>query len=517
MVRPFKRSRPASTTGQIAALKILSLGRRDVMVNRLMVGKAVFVVFLLCVVMVIASPAETFKTLTSFNGTDGSAPYYSSLVQSTNGNFYGTTYEGGTNGGGTVFEITAAGKLTTVYSFCSQAKCTDGSNPIAGLVQASNGDFYGTTVSGGANNFGTVFEITAVGKLTTLYSFCSQTNCTDGSNLFAGMVQASNGDFYGTTFGGGANGDGTVFEITPRGKLTTLYSFCSQTSCPDGSNPFTGLVQAASGIFYGTTVSGGANNFGTVFEITAAGKLTTLYSFCSQTSCTDGANPGGALLQAASGTFYGTTVSGGANNFGTVFEITAAGKLTTLYSFCSQTSCSDGANPPAGLVQAANGNFYGTTEYAGGPNCTPDGCGTVFEITAAGRLTTLYSFCSQTSCTDGSNPLGGLLQATNGTLYGTTSGGGADGDGTVFGLAVGLGPFVEARPTSGKVEAEITILGTNLTGTTGVSFNGTAATFTQVSKSEIKTTVPAGATTGKVQVTTPKKTLKSNVVFRVKP
>jgi uncharacterized repeat protein (TIGR03803 family) len=253
---------------------------------------------------------------------------------------------------------------------------------------------------------------------------------------------------------------------------------------------------------------GGANGEGTVFQITAGGKLTTLYSFGGGA---DGAGPADALIQASNGKFYGTTSAGGANSGGTVFEMTP-GKVRTIYSFCSLSSCADGGTPLAGLIQATDGNLYGTTS-AGGAN----GGGTIFRITTAGTLTTLYSFCSQTGCTDGDSPYEGLLQATNGALYGTTYYGGTDNDGTIYSLSVGLGPFVQTVTTSGKVGAAVIILGNNLTGTTSVSFGRTAATFTVASDTEIKTTVPAGATTGTVAVTTPKGTLKSNVPFRVTP
>jgi uncharacterized repeat protein (TIGR03803 family) len=255
-------------------------------------------------------------------------------------------------------------------------------------------------------------------------------------------------------------------------------------------------VQATNGNFYGTTDGGGAYGYGTIFEIT--GTLTTLHSFDG----TDGADPDGGLVQATNGNFYGTTHMGEAKGDGTVFEITSGATLHTLRSFDG----TDGANPVGGLVQATNGVFYGTT-YAGGDN----GDGTVFEITSGGTLTTLHSFDG----TDGANPNGGLVQATNGTFYGTTYAGGANGDGTVFSLSVGLGPFVETLPTSGKVGAGVTVLGTNLTGATKVRFNGTTATFAVISSSEIKTTVPAEATTGNIEVTTPSGTLKSNIGFLV--
>src|ERR1035437_228051 len=378
-------------------------------------GKMVYAVFVLCAATAVVLPARTFTTLHSFDGTDGGQPR-AGLVQATNGDLYGTTGSGGVNnnaecsyfgtGCGTVFKITPSGTLTTLYSFCAQSGCTDGYYPNAGLVQATNGDLYGTTA-------------------------------------------------YGPNCPGVGPGCGTVFKITPSGALTTLYSFCSQSGCPDGSDPEAGLVQAANGDFYGTTRVGGTNSGGTAFRITR-----------------------------------GRT-------------------LTTLYSFCSQSGCTDGSSPQSALVQATNGDLYGTTGYGG------NGYGTIFKITPSGELTTLYSLCSQSACTDGEYLVAALVQDTNGTFYGTTSSGGANGDGTVFSMSVGLGPFVETQTTSGKVGAAVKILGSDLTGATSVSFNGTAATFTVVSRYLITTTVPAGATTGKVQVVTPSGTLSSNVPFRV--
>jgi uncharacterized repeat protein (TIGR03803 family) len=311
---------------------------------------------------------------------------------------------------------------------------------------------------------------------------------------------------YGTTPSGGFNGYGTVFKITPTGKLTTLHNFHS----PGAS----GLVQAINGDLYGTTSSGGSSGGGTVFKITLGGKLTTLYNFENRF-----ASPEGGLVQAVDGDLYGTTVSGGSSDGGTVFKITPGGKLTTLHVFCTTTNCTDGFNPSGPLVQATDGNFYGTTSGGGG-TCDngATACGTVFRISSDGTLTTLHTFDG----TDGAYPLSGLVQDSNGNLYGTTNSGGdlscdisGDGCGTVFRLTMGLGPFVETRTTSGKVGAVVIILGTNLTGASSVRFDGTAAKFKVVSKSEITTTVPTGATTGTVEVKTPKKTLKSNVVFRV--
>jgi len=459
-----------------------------------------YVLLLLCATTAIALPAQTFTTLHNFDGTDGKVPE-AGLIQATNGTLYGTTGSGGANGDGTIFKIGPSGTLTTIYSFCPPPnRCTDGAYPFAGLIQATDGSFYGTTSEGGANSHGTVFKISPSGTLATLHSFCSETGCADGQYPSAGLVQAIDGNLYGTTYSGGANGYGTVFKISPSGTLATLHSFCSETGCADGQYPSAGLVQAIDGNSYGTTYSGGANGYGTVFKISPTGTLATLHSFDS----TDGYQPSGVLVQATNGNFYGTTAYGGTSNFGTVFKITSNGTLTTLHSFDS----TDGAEPSGVLVQAADGSFYGTTAYGGTSNF-----GTVFKITAGGTLTTLHSFGSG----EGIVPYTGLVQDTNGTFYGTTVRGGADNHGTVFSLSVGLGPFVETQTTSGKVGAAVKILGTNLTGATSVSFNGTAATFTVVSGSLITTKVPAGATTGKVEVVTQSGTLSSNVNFRVIP
>jgi uncharacterized repeat protein (TIGR03803 family) len=483
--------------------------------GKVSLGKRAYAVLVLCATAALSLPAQTLTTLHSFYVTDGSSPQ-AGLVQGTDGNLYGTTNNGGATGGGTVFKITPGGTLTTLYTFCSQSGCADGAFPGAGLVQAihgeyyGTGDFYGTTQTSEASGGGTLFRITPSGTLTTLYRFPA------GLNSNAALVQAFNGDFYGITQYGGTNGYGTVFTMTPSGALTTLYSFCSQTNCTDGAFPYAGLVQATNGDLYGTTGSGGdvVRPSGTVFKITPSGTLTTLYTFCPQTNCTDGALPYAGLVQATNGDLYGTTYAGGANSQGTVFAITQSGSLATLHSFCSE-ECTDGAFPYAGLVQATDGNLYGTTWEGGGAT----GGGTVFKMTPRGTLTALYTFCSQggAGCTDGERPQAGLVQATNGDFYGTTTGGGATGSGTVFSLSTGLGPFVEARPTSGKVGKVIEILGQGLTGTTSVTFNGTAAAFTVVSKTEVTATVPTGATIGRVKVVTPSGTLSSNVPFLVVP
>jgi|HubBroStandDraft_6_1064221.scaffolds.fasta_scaffold68231_2 uncharacterized repeat protein (TIGR03803 family) len=507
--------------------------------TKLSVWKAACVVFVFCAATPIASRAQTFTLLASFEGSDGSHPYEVSLAQGRDGNFYGTTVLGGnnncTNGCGTVFRVTPAGALKTIYGFCSQTNCTDGANPYAGLVLGDDGNLYGTTYAGGANpndcvgesfGCGTIFKITPEGALTTLYSFCvAYPSCTDGDLPYAGLTQGSDGSFYGTTGFGGANGAGTIFKVTSLGKLTTLYSFCARTNCSDGSFPQAALVQATDGDFYGTNVEGGnaANCFGgcgTVFKITARGNLTTLYTFCGRPECPDGFEPQG-LVEGADRNFYGVTIDGAAVDNGTAFKITPSGELTTLHSFCSQTNCADGAFPYVGLIQATDGNFYGMTGEGGNlMPCggTSDGCGTVFEISPQGSLTTLHVF----DFTEGFDPQDGLLQATNGSLYGAVWGGGSNncglpGCGTVFGLNMGFGPFVAFVRNPAEVGKRFGVLGQGLTGTSSVSVNGTQAEFAVKSDTFLEVTVPNGGTTGLVTVTTPTGTLTSNVPFRVLP
>jgi len=402
------------------------------------------------------APAQTLSTLADFDGADGFNAV-ASVLQASDGNFYGTTLYGGPSNQGIVYKVTPSGTLTKLHAFCSLTGCADGFLPYGGLLKASDGNFYGTTSRGGPGLFGSIYQMTSSGTVTTIYTFCPTKSCTDGSYPHATLIQGADGNFYGTTLQGGnlscngSNGCGTIFKVTPSGTLTTLYNFCSQSNCADGQYPYSGLVKGTDGNFYGVAAFGGIVNSnclsgcGTIFKITPSGTFTLLHSF----TFADGSKPWGALIQASDKNFYGTTAGGGnsscSTGCGTIFKMTAAGALTSLYSFCGQTNCPDGNWPLAGLVQATDGNLYGTAEVGG----TSNG-GTIFQITPSGAFTTVYKFCSQSNCTDGASPEAALIQASDGNLYGTTANGGANQKGNVFRLGLSVPPtagqFVPVTP-----------------------------------------------------------------------
>ncbi len=353
-------------------------------------------------------------------GFSPSAP----LVQGSDGNFYGTT-EGtsfdsmGTYG--TVFKMTPGGVRTTLVEFTGNGANNKGTYPQAGLVQGSDGNFYGTTSTGGASGYGTVFKVTSGGVLTTLVEFTGNGGDNKGGSPVASLVQGGDGNFYGTTEGGGASNDGTVFKMTPGGVLTTLVEFTYSGSTA-------ALVKGADGNFYGTTGRGGAGNYGTVFKMTPGGVLTTLVEFTSNGVSNKGSFPHGALVLGGDGNFYGTTAQGGGvNDSGTVFKMTPGGALTTLVQFTDNGANNKGSHPRAGLIQGGDGNFYGTTQYGGAT-----GWGTVFKMTPGGVLTTLAEFTDNEPSNQGSVPCASLVQGSDGNFYGTTHNGGANDGGTVF-------------------------------------------------------------------------------------
>src|SRR6266540_1159775 len=357
--------------------------------------------------------AQMLTVLHSFNGSDGRLPE-SALVQSSDANFYGTTALGGENHKGTVFKIDSTGNLTTLHSFSGFP--SDGANPVAGLVQGNDGNFYGTTALGGMFGQGTLFRITPAGAVTVLHSFSGLLG--DGAVPMGGLVQSNDGSFYGTTALGGAHSMGTVFR-TALGIVITLHSFSGSPG--EGANPIAKLVRGSDGNFYGTTVRGGAQHLGTAFKISALGSFTMLHSFSGSSG--EGANPVAGLVQGSDGNFYGTTALGGQHYLGTVFKINSAGSFTTLHSFSG--SAGEGADPLGGLVQGSDANFYGTTALGGAHYL-----GTIFRISATGSFATLHSFNGSPG--EGASSFGGLVQGSDGNFYGTTALGGAHYWGTVF-------------------------------------------------------------------------------------
>jgi uncharacterized repeat protein (TIGR03803 family) len=299
------------------------------------------------------APDGTLTTLNSFSKTNGAAPY-GGLAYGIDGNFYGTTSAGGTNNKGTVFKMTPAGAITTLWSFNGKS---GGATPYGGVVQGADGYFYGTTVSGGTKNKGTVFKLSPTGSMTTLYFFSG----ADGANPHSGLVLGTDGTFYGTTSGGGDYGKGTVFNIDSNGTLSTLWSFSGTKPDLDGENPYSGLVEGSDGNFYGTTVAGGEFGKGTAYQVSPWGSVTILWSF----SGADGASPYAPLQEGSEGIFYGTTTAGGANGKGTVFTVTSDSELFPVFSFSGKA---DGANPYTGLTLGEDGSYYGTTLHGGTSN-----------------------------------------------------------------------------------------------------------------------------------------------------
>lgn len=432
------------------------------LVPRRWVGRAVsgLIILFLFAGAGVLSPSQTFSTLATFTGSSGQpvngAQPNGPLVQ-VGGNLYGTTASGGIflsclSGCGTIFSApTSGGTVTTLYKL----GIAGGTGPMAGLTLGQDGNLYGTTsAAGGVNGSGTgtIFKINTAGSYSTFYDFCSQDTCS-GATFPSGLVQDSNGNFYGTTADGGNNcsiapsGCGTVFMITSTGTYTTLYSFCSLAGCADGANPQGGLVLDSLGNLYGTTMQGGqatcsglSEGCGTVFKL-SGGILTTLHTF---TLTPDGAVPLGTLLLGGDGNIYGTTEYGGdiagceiPTGCGVVFKVTPGGSFTLLHAFES----SEGLNPYSGLAQGSDGTLYGTTAYGGSNSAcqAATGCGTIFSIPpSGGALTILHSFSGNS---DGADPVSGML-FVNGTLYGTSASGGDDtcnppfGCGTVFSLTI---------------------------------------------------------------------------------
>lgn len=367
------------------------------------------------------STSGVFSPLYVFSGgSDGAQPF--GLIQANDGLLYGVTFGGGVDGEGTVFKLSTGGAYSAIYQFKRSTDITDdGANPSAGVIQGSDGLLYGTTVYGAAGS-GDVFKLTTAGSFTRLYAFTNQTN--DGNYPASPLLKASDGNYYGTTQQGGANGYGAVYRLTPAGVYTTIYSF--STSGTDGVYPAGPLAQGSDGLLYGATQYGGTSGNGTIYKLKTDG--TGFVTLRSLNGTIDGRYPNSGLIRASNGSFYGVTQDGqsadGSTGYcGVVFRITAAGAFTALKGFACNSA--DGSAPNA-LMQASDGNLYGTTQYGGASNA-----GTVFKLSLSGAFTSLYSFDYYSAVT-GFSPGQGLVQGTDGLLYGTTAVAGPNGGGVFF-------------------------------------------------------------------------------------
>jgi len=414
----------------------------------------------------------TVTNLFSFGTSPNAWGPVDTLTQTTN-IFYSTTPGGGPTGDGSIFTITTNGSFNALVYFSR----TNGSIPKGGLVQGLDGNFYGTTFGGGTPDIngdllGTVFRATPSGVITSLVSFGG----TNGWGPMGRLLQGTDGFLYGTTRSGGPAynpntlpfnyGNGTVFRISTNGTLTTLASF-------DGTNgayPLGVLYEVTNGIFYGTCSSGGISNMGTIFQISTNGTLNTLASF----NGTNGSAPQAGLIKGRDGFFYGTTLNGGQSGNGTIFRMDNGDAITTLYSFTGLQN--DGSNPYDVLTQGADGNLYGTTCNGGAYNL-----GVVFQATTTGNLTTLYSFHYDFALPrDGGQPYGGLIQSGDGYFYGTAKGGGAYGGGTFFRFPIPPTPEITAQPNRTMAFSWFSVVGglyqlqytTNLISTNWVNLGG---------------------------------------------
>lgn len=415
-------------------------------------------------VLPFAAASAKQRMLSSFcakmSCADGTAPS-ADLVMDAAGNLYGTTASGGASNSGTVFRLSRdaqSGKWQrkVLHSFCQQGyPCADGTSPAGKLVVDANGNLYGTALGGGkmAQDAGVAFELSPDAtqehwKLIVLHAFCAKKNCLDGKSPASGLTyQGANtglpydgtSPLFGTAQAGGVHGRGVAFQIAPvSGKWLekVIYSFCTISNCSDGAQPWQNLTINASGNLYGVTNGRVPQENGVVFELSPAGggawKETVLRSFCQDENCVDGRGPNGLTMD-SSGALMGTTYSGGANGAGALFKITPAGSNSpyqVLYNFCSKPYCADGSAPSSTLTLDSAGNVYGTTYNGGVGYLDRDykGGGTVFRYSAAGSLRVLRNFCTEQKCADGEYPNAGVLVDAAGNLFGTTQLGGAHGE-----------------------------------------------------------------------------------------
>jgi uncharacterized repeat protein (TIGR03803 family) len=367
-------------------------------------------VWVLGALAIVPAQAQTEVVLLNFAKLAGETPY-AGVIRDSAGNLYGTASEGGPfrGGYGLVYKLDTAGRETVLHSFTGGA---DGRYPEAGLIRDSAGNLYGTTDQGGTAGAGVIYKLDTAGNETVLYTF---TGGADGTNPLLGLIRDSAGNLYGTTFTGGTAGAGVVYKVDSAGNETVLHTF---TGGADGGSPDAGVIRDSKGNLYGTAGQGGTAGYGAVYKLSKAGKETVLYSF---TGGADGANPVAGVIRDSAGNLYGTTLSGGAANFGAVYKVDSVGNETVLYSF---TGGADGANPYAGVISDAAGNLYGTTFFGG-----PSNAGVVYKLDTSGTETVLYGF---TGANDGSRPIAGVIRDSEGSLYGTTEYGGKHGRGVIF-------------------------------------------------------------------------------------
>jgi uncharacterized repeat protein (TIGR03803 family) len=384
---------------------------------------------------------------------DGAGPSCT-LIPGTDGNFYGTAMFNGANNDGTVFRMSPSGQTTILYSFGNPAVTNDGQGPSTSLVLGPDGNFYGLTNGGGSNGTGVAFRMTPQGAVTILHNFGDGSVANDGQNPSNAFILASDGNFYSTTFGGGSTGAGVVFEMSLTGQVTILHSFGDGTVANDGAASAGPLVQAGDGNFYGTTQYGGTAGVGTVFKITRQGQVTILHSFNDGTVINDGTGPQAGLIQGPDGNLYGMTETGGVRNSyqgaGIVFKTSTQGAYTVLHRFSDGSVRNDGQIPSGELVLGKDGNYYGMTQNGGGTTQLQDlgtGSGSIFEMTPQGVVTILHSFNDGSVLNDGAVPMHNLVQASDGTFYGVTYQGGSTTSGVAFKFTPGL-PSITSAPTA---------------------------------------------------------------------
>jgi uncharacterized repeat protein (TIGR03803 family) len=443
------------------------------------------VLLLLFVLCAGALHAQTYADLFEFPGKPGGCcPQHPSLMaQGRDGNLYGITTTGGANNLGSVFKITPTGTLTQLFSFDT----VHGSTPVGGLVLGLDGNLYGTTEFGGASGFGNIFKITPTGVLTVLYNFTGNST-TDGGFPVSPLIVGPDGQYYGTTH------PGIAFKVSATGVFTRIATIPSESFGP--------LLLATNGSYYGVTEFAGTNTLGTIYKVTG-NTSTTLFNFDGP----HGDFPIGGLVQGSDGNIYGTTSAGGSANDGVIFRITPTGTYTVVFNFDHVNQLDLGYQAYAGLIAGNDGNLYGTTIWGGS-----NGDGVIFQMTTSGAYSVLFNFDG----THGTGTYATPMEHTSGEFFGLTKRGGAPGNGVVYGFGTNLSPFISLTNPSGAVGGTVGILGKGFSTASSVKFNGTPASFHVLSNTYMTATVPSGET-GFVSVTTGSGTLIGSKIFKVPP